>query len=109
MEARRANDLARVKTYYQQEYQIIPPPQQEKIRTYLHEHPVTVTESAPGEYSQTVWETYPTGPDGVVVTPGGAAVVPGTAVVPGAAPAAAPSGGVRVDTPVGSVSVGGNP
>lgn len=66
LEARRANDAARVKEYYTQQTRILQPAQLTKVRTYLVENPAPKTVPA---YEVTSYETVPTGTGVSVNTP----------------------------------------
>lgn len=103
-EARRANEPARVKTIYQQQTQILPPAQREKVVYYLRQHPAPAQVPA---YEVTTWEQY-AAPGAAVTTPiGGAAVgVTGASVGTPLGGAAVGVTGARVDTPLGSIGIG---
>jgi len=58
LEARRANDAARIKEYYTQQTAILKPEQLTRVRSYLVEHPAPKTVPA---YEVTSYETVPTG------------------------------------------------
>lgn len=81
LEARRANNADRVKEYYTQQTRILKPEQVTKVRTYLTENPIAVSE--PKHYV-TSYETVPA-TTGVSVT--------------------TPLGGVSVGVPAGSTVV----
>ena len=72
LEARRANNAAKVKEYYTQQTQILKPEQVTKVRTYLTEHPVAVSEP---KYYVTSYETVPATAGVSINTPlGGASI-----------------------------------
>jgi len=65
-DARRAKDMTKVKTYYEEESRLIKPEQAEKVRVYLREHPRPADWP---EYEVTTWEEYQPGPGIGVTTP----------------------------------------
>ncbi|MGI8905299.1 MAG: hypothetical protein ACR2IE_02275 [Candidatus Sumerlaeaceae bacterium] len=72
MEARRANNLDKVKEYYTQQTSILKPEQVTKVRTYLTEHPVAVTEP---KYYVSSYETVPATAGVSITTPMGGASI----------------------------------
>jgi hypothetical protein len=72
LEARRANDDAKIKEYYTQQTHILKPEQVTRVRTYLTEHPVAVSEP---RYYVSSYETVPATAGISITTPlGGASI-----------------------------------
>jgi hypothetical protein len=95
-EAMRANDHARVKTYYQEQTKILTPTRLQKVNVYLKAHPVPAAAPA---YAVTTYEYVPTSAGVHVDTPIGSIgvgiptghkVVERTDVVPAPAPVEPP-------------------